>query len=247
MKLVKTASGGQTIKISRKEWEAIGRTAGWGGDIKTFFNDVFGRVMKSLSGNASTAFVNSGIKALEDISKGGEEDVRAIIDPLVLKLRDAYKTNAQNFKSVLDQVFQVLQGLKGANATAANKELIIEARSPQYFKNKRKMIGDQDPGEFFASSSAEMVNEVAKMAEDESGNVAALTHSKIAEIAGWRKGAGFTIIVAINLATALVSSMIQGMNGLDEVVTYFTNYVQEFASGASGANGASGVEDPVDA
>jgi len=29
MKLVKTASGKQTIKISKKEWQSIGKTAGW--------------------------------------------------------------------------------------------------------------------------------------------------------------------------------------------------------------------------
>jgi len=29
MKLVKTASGKETIKISKSEWESIGRTAGW--------------------------------------------------------------------------------------------------------------------------------------------------------------------------------------------------------------------------
>ena len=29
MKLVKTASGKQTVKISKSEWESIGRKAGW--------------------------------------------------------------------------------------------------------------------------------------------------------------------------------------------------------------------------
>lgn len=29
MKLVKTASGKQTVKISKKEWEALGKQAGW--------------------------------------------------------------------------------------------------------------------------------------------------------------------------------------------------------------------------
>jgi hypothetical protein len=29
MKLVKTASGKQAIKMSRKEWEALGKKAGW--------------------------------------------------------------------------------------------------------------------------------------------------------------------------------------------------------------------------
>jgi transcription antitermination factor NusG len=29
MKLIKTASGKQTIKLSKKEWESIGKTAGW--------------------------------------------------------------------------------------------------------------------------------------------------------------------------------------------------------------------------
>jgi len=29
MKIVKTASGKQTLKLSRKEWEALGKKAGW--------------------------------------------------------------------------------------------------------------------------------------------------------------------------------------------------------------------------
>ena len=29
MKIIKTASGKQTIKISKSEWESIGKTAGW--------------------------------------------------------------------------------------------------------------------------------------------------------------------------------------------------------------------------
>lgn len=34
MKLVKTASGKHTIKISKKEWESIGKTAGWDEEYK---------------------------------------------------------------------------------------------------------------------------------------------------------------------------------------------------------------------
>jgi hypothetical protein len=33
MKLIKTASGKRTIKLSKKEWQAIGKTAGWFGDM----------------------------------------------------------------------------------------------------------------------------------------------------------------------------------------------------------------------
>ena len=29
MKIVKTASGKKTIKMSKKEWQSIGRTSGW--------------------------------------------------------------------------------------------------------------------------------------------------------------------------------------------------------------------------
>ena len=29
MKIIKTASGKQTIKISKREWQSIGKTAGW--------------------------------------------------------------------------------------------------------------------------------------------------------------------------------------------------------------------------
>jgi len=35
MKIIKTASGKNTIKISRKEWESIGKTAGWDAVVET--------------------------------------------------------------------------------------------------------------------------------------------------------------------------------------------------------------------
>ena len=42
MKIIKTASGKKTIKMSRKEWESIGKTAGWAdewGDDGYYEND----------------------------------------------------------------------------------------------------------------------------------------------------------------------------------------------------------------
>ena len=35
MKFIKTASGKKTIKISKKEWQAIGKTAGWTKEAQT--------------------------------------------------------------------------------------------------------------------------------------------------------------------------------------------------------------------
>ena len=51
MKLIKTASGKQTVKMSKVEWQSIGKTAGWmkeaeGGDYVSYgpmnFNGSYG-------------------------------------------------------------------------------------------------------------------------------------------------------------------------------------------------------------
>jgi len=39
MKIVKKANGSKTIKISKAEWESIGKTAGWDDDIDIFDDD----------------------------------------------------------------------------------------------------------------------------------------------------------------------------------------------------------------
>jgi len=50
MKLVKTASGKQTVMVSRKEWESIGRTAGWSTWlVRTAFRDPYDAITSKMA------------------------------------------------------------------------------------------------------------------------------------------------------------------------------------------------------
>ena len=47
MKIIKTASGKKSIKISKKEWQSIGKTAGWL-ENKTETDQIISKIMNNL-------------------------------------------------------------------------------------------------------------------------------------------------------------------------------------------------------
>jgi hypothetical protein len=77
MKLVKTASGKQTIKISKKEWQSIGKKAGWmkkamwdegeerAGDDDDAYSEVLNKAKEAVA-LMEESFRNNSLQGKED-------------------------------------------------------------------------------------------------------------------------------------------------------------------------------------
>ena len=89
MKIIKTASGKKQIKISKSEWQSIGRTAGWGAgsELKDSYGSIPQHMLESLNmyveegvpvGHFLTAVLSNDL--FEAMSRGDEQNCAAIKD-----------------------------------------------------------------------------------------------------------------------------------------------------------------------
>ncbi|UCH72083.1 MAG: hypothetical protein JSW62_00605 [Thermoplasmatales archaeon] len=99
MKLVKTASGKQTIKMSKSEWEEIGRTAGWLGDTGK----------KALDGIAS--ILGQTLAAIVITPMIGTRYVKSL-----LRFRDPQK-RLKDFFDLADEQLEATKDNKGSGGT----------------------------------------------------------------------------------------------------------------------------------
>ena len=86
MKIIKTASGKQTIKMSKSEWEGIGKKAGWMKEAQSMFtgykdkypeaHDVANRMI-----NYMKLQIEDNIGKIKDIEKAiKDEDIQSIAE-----------------------------------------------------------------------------------------------------------------------------------------------------------------------
>ena len=113
MKIVKTASGKKTIKMSKKEWQSIGRTAGWSGsigpgeyDIKQF-EDNKGNLYSYMDLETKGGDIES---KLHDLSEAYDDD--NFWDFLILKLDQLWQaTEIDEFAILLGMVENAVDGI----------------------------------------------------------------------------------------------------------------------------------------
>jgi len=94
MKLIKTAGGKKTIKLSKSEWQSIGKKAGW---MKTAFKSntlgIYKRWLEKIPPQEQITFVDDIYEMAEaNYGKGGDAIVEAMTPEEVI----------EEFKSVED-------------------------------------------------------------------------------------------------------------------------------------------------
>jgi len=104
MKIIRTASGKQTIKISKAEWESIGKKAGWDsgvperdGQAEEYEITEFKDTLKNISENL--AVVNSLISKVPSNDIGWYMNYYGLNGDILKKASDRLQELANDFKS----------------------------------------------------------------------------------------------------------------------------------------------------
>jgi hypothetical protein len=119
MKILKTASGKNTIKISKKEWNNIGKTAGWVKEAG--IKDIANQLLNNLSKKYPEVFTKAQ-QVVQSIQNGNIEEAAQIAEVSPMEI---------------NSIFQKVQEAKTVTAQEINKIVIESAGS------YKKMLQDQ--------------------------------------------------------------------------------------------------------
>jgi hypothetical protein len=108
MQLIKTASGKQTIKLSKKEWTNIGKKAGWIKIADFENNDGWHESRElSISGNVFSSY-GERLSNLADLAYDGFDDDILIRNATLMKtLNDIIRNMSDDFRKMEDIMIQI--------------------------------------------------------------------------------------------------------------------------------------------
>ena len=146
MRVVKTASGKKVVKISRQEWEKIGKTAGWFGDQVSGFKE---KMIQSMTQKAG-AVLEKTLNILDKTAQQSDEQQKNAILSVINSIRSAEGVAAkfQAVKKAYEYLrqFQNPQPQNPQQATASgslDKIEIFSGRPAGFHEQKRKFERQQ--------------------------------------------------------------------------------------------------------
>ena len=222
MKLMKTASGKQTIKMSKSEWQSIGKTAGWLGDTKEKFNKYISNLFKS----PQTNFIDTGLMALENLTQNASPEIKNQLMNISNEIRMANDFTAK--MEIIEKARTQLTQLK-SNPTLQKSAGPI--RNKQYWKDRRKLYPSNKKTKERQEAMGEAIEDISILSYKaaEAASIKANTeiqHLANKEIAGIK---GNTAIASVDIALQLLSVMFVGLSGVSQAFSYFSQYTSSIS------------------
>jgi len=230
MKITRTASGKNTIRMSRSEWERIGRTAGWItntlGKMQTWFANMLGKIFQNPKAN----FIASGTNALQQLAQQSQNpQEQKMLNNIASQLKAAQ--TSQSLSAIKDIMEKATQSLQSINQTPINQTAAAPGTRTKWRKERKKMP-KEEPGtalKDFAGLPAFITKGIYSQTEE----IATQTNQNVINIANQQVGgvSGATAIKSADMALQVLSTMITGLEGLSSVFSQFSSYVSQ-AEGA---------------
>ena len=129
MKLIKTASGDKTVKISKSEWESIGKKHGWTKEAAYGgWNDILKNLSEKKLEESKEDESNNGIVNYPYSFGSFRSEMAYFIRQIEVGLDGYYKleTPIEGAQELLDKIFALQTELRGFREEKEEREGLIE-------------------------------------------------------------------------------------------------------------------------